>query len=153
MKKSNVCKSPIARDNLFITDTEYGVKLIFPNLLLECSIQELHNQLIASPAYGGLIGTINDDTNDVISSDTMLRSLEPPQLLPMTYHQKIMYGCAIFNTSKYFQESLYAWQRKQLKTMKYKAENSRGRKKDELTQAYKSYDDHNFTNNETCHPR
>ena len=39
------------------------------------------------------------------------------------------------NTSKYMQESLNAWRRKQLKTMKDKSDNSRGREKDELTQA------------------
>ena len=46
-----------------------------------------------------------------------------------------MCGCAICNTSKYMQKSLNAWRWKQLKTMKEKAENSRGRGKDELTQA------------------
>ena len=43
------------------------------------------------------------------------------------------------------QESLIAWRRKQLKFMKEKAENSRGRGKDESTQAYKSYADYAFT--------
>ena len=36
-------------------------------------------------------------------------------------------GCAIFNTSKYFQESLNAWRRKKLKVTKDKVDNSRGR--------------------------
>ena len=65
----------------------------------------------------------------------------------------MMRGCAICNTSKYFQESLNAWRRKQLKTMTDKADNSRGRKKDELYQAYKSYADYAFTNDENRHPR
>ena len=66
----------------------------------------------------------------------MLSSLAPPQLRPMTDNQKIICGCAICNTSKYMQESLNAWRRKQLKIMKNKAQNSRGREKDDLTQAY-----------------
>ena len=37
--------------------------------------------------------------------------------------------------------------------MKDKAENSRGRGKDELTQDYKSYADYEFTEKETRHPR
>ena len=37
--------------------------------------------------------------------------------------------------------------------MKEKAENSRGRGKDELTQAYKSYADYVYPNKETRHPR
>ena len=40
-----------------------------------------------------------------------------------------------------------------LKTTKDKAENSRGRGKYELTQAYKSYADHAFPKKETRHPR
>ena len=100
-------------------------------------MRQLHNKLIASPDYEGLIGAIHADTNDVIISDTMIFSLAPPQLLPMIDHQKMICGCAICNTSKYFQESLNAWRRKQLKIMKDKANNSRGRKKDELIQAYR----------------
>ena len=37
--------------------------------------------------------------------------------------------------------------------MKDKSYNSRGRGKDELTQAFKSYADYAFPNNETHHPR
>ena len=61
--------------------------------------------------------------------------------------------CAICSTSKYMQESLNAWSRKQLKIMKDKADNSYGRGKDELTQAYKSYADYAFPDKQTCHPR
>ena len=64
----------------------------------------------------------------------------------------MMCGCAICNTSKYMQQYLNAWQRKQIKVMKYKAENSRGRGKCELTQAYKSYADYAFPKKEPCHP-
>ena len=69
----------------------------------------------------------------------MFCSLAPPQLCPMIDHHKMM--C---NTSKYFQE---------FKIMKDKADNSRGREKDYLTQAYKSYAEYVFPNDETCHPR
>ena len=98
-------------------------------------MRQLHNDLIASPDYGGLLGSRHANTNNVIISDTISSSLAPPQLLPMTDNHKMMCGCAICNNSNYFSESLNAWRRKQLKMMKYKADNPRGRKKDELTQA------------------
>ena len=98
-------------------------------------MRQLHNELIASPYYGGLLGARPADTNDVIIRDTMLRYSAPPQLRPMTDYRKMMCGCAICNTSKYFQESLNAWWRKQLKIMKDKADSSRGRKIYELTPA------------------
>ena len=59
----------------------------------------------------------------------MLCSLAHPRLRPMTYHNKIMCGCAIYNTSKYFQEYLNVCRRKKLKVMKNKVDNSHGGKK------------------------
>ena len=84
-------------------------------------MRQFHNELIASPDDGGLIGARNAKTNDVIISDTMLHYLAPPQLRPMTDNHKMMWGSAICNNSKYMQESLIAWRRKQLKIMKDKA--------------------------------
>ena len=104
MKNPNVRKSPISHDTLLITDLESGVKRRVPKLLLEFSIQQLHNELIASPDDVGLLGARNDDTNDVIISDTILCSLAPPQLRPMTDHHTMMCGCSISNTSKYFRD-------------------------------------------------
>ena len=83
-----------------------------PKLLLEFSLRQLHNELISSPDDGGLLRARHAETNDVIISDTMLRSLAPPQLRPMTDNQIMMCGCAICNTSNYMQEDLNAWQRK-----------------------------------------
>ena len=97
-------ESPISRDTLLITDAESGVKRRVSKILLECSMQHLHNELINLTDNGGLLGDRHTDTNDFIISDTMLRSLSTPQLRPMTDHQKMMCGCAICNTSKYFQE-------------------------------------------------
>ena len=113
-KNSNVHESPIARDTLLITDAEYRVKRRLPKLLLECSMRQLHNDIIASTDVGGLLGAIHADTNYVIISDIMLCYLAPPQLRPMIYNHKMMCGCAICNTSKYFQELLNAWRQKQL---------------------------------------
>ena len=58
------------------------------------------------------------DKNYVIITDKMLRSLARPKLSSMTCPQKMMGGCAICNTSKYFQESLNTWQKKKLNIMK-----------------------------------
>ena len=79
-----------------------------PKLLLECSMWKLHNELIASPYDGGLLGDRHADTNDVISSDTMICTLSPPKLRPMIDNHKMMCGCDICNTSKYVQELLNA---------------------------------------------
>ena len=62
MKNSNVRESPIARDTLLITDAESRVKQRVPKLLLKCSMQQLHNELIASPDYVGLLGSRHANT-------------------------------------------------------------------------------------------
>ena len=152
MKYSNVRQSPITRDNLLIADADTKVKRRVPKLLLECSMRQFHDELIASPDYGGLLEARHVKTNDVIISDTILCSLAPPQLRPMTDNHEMICGCVICNTSKYMQESLNAWRRKQLEIMINKAENSRGRGKDELTQSYKSYSDYAFLKKQTRHP-
>ena len=77
MKNSNVRQSPITRNNLLIADADTKVKRRVPKLLLECSMRQLHNELIASPDDGGLLGARHAKTNDVIISDTMLCSLAP----------------------------------------------------------------------------
>ena len=126
MKMLNVRESTIARDTLLITVAEYWVKCRVPKLLLEFSLQQFNNELITSADAGGFIGARHADKNYVINIDTMIRSLAPPQLRPMTYHQKLMYVCTICKISKYVQELLNAWWRKQSKTIKYKAYNSSG---------------------------
>ena len=103
MKILNVRQAPITRDTLLIADADSKVKRRVPKLLLECSMRKLHNELIASPDDGGLLGPRHSETNDMIISDTMLCSLAPPQLRPMTDNHKMMCACAICNTSKYFQ--------------------------------------------------
>ena len=76
MKNSNVRQYPMNRDTLLIADADNKVKRRVPKLLLECSMRQLHNELIASPDDGGLLGARHAKTNYVIISDTMLRSLE-----------------------------------------------------------------------------
>ena len=55
MKNSNVRQSPITRDTLPITDADTKVKRRVPKNLLELSMRQLHNELIASPDDGGLL--------------------------------------------------------------------------------------------------
>ena len=97
MKNSNVRESPIARYTLLITDAESGVKRRVPNLLLECFMRYLHNDLVDSTYDVSLLGSRHANTNDVIISDTML-SYAPPQLRPIKDNHKMMCGCAICNT-------------------------------------------------------
>ena len=57
IKHSNVRESPITHDTLLIADADTKAKHRVPKLLLECSVRQLHNGLIASPNDGGLVGS------------------------------------------------------------------------------------------------
>ena len=52
MKNSIVCESTIACETLLITDAESGVKQRATKTLLECSMRQFHNEIIASPDDG-----------------------------------------------------------------------------------------------------
>ena len=54
MKNSNVRQSPITHDTLLIADVDSKVKRRVPKLLLECSMRQLYNELIALPDDGDL---------------------------------------------------------------------------------------------------
>ena len=87
-EKFNLHESTIDRDTLLITGAESGVERRVPKILLECSTRQFHNEIIASPDDGGLLGSRNANKNDVIISDTTLHSFSPPQLLSMTDKKK-----------------------------------------------------------------
>ena len=63
-------------------------------------MRQLHNEIIASPDDGGLVGSRHAITSHVIISDTMLQSSAPPQLRPMTDNHKMVSGCASVRTKK-----------------------------------------------------
>ena len=87
----NQCaETAITRDTLLIADADTKIKRRVTKLLLECSMRQLHNEIIASPYDGGLVGARHSITNDVIISDTMIRSLAPSQIRPMTDNHKTM---------------------------------------------------------------
>ena len=52
-------QSPITSDTLLISDADTKVKRRVPKLLLECSMRQFHNELIALPDDGGLVGARN----------------------------------------------------------------------------------------------
>ena len=64
-------------------------------------MRQLHNELIASPADGGLLGARHAYTNDMIISDTMLHSLAPTQLpcdyLPLDVVKQVIKNKALYH--------------------------------------------------------
>ena len=74
-----VVQSPIANDSLKVKIDGYTEPKLFPKLLLQLSVRELHKNLVSVTKYGGLKEARDKDDN-IIISDSTLRSLLPPQL-------------------------------------------------------------------------
>ena len=108
-----VVQSPIANDTLFVLNEETGKKERVGKLLLEISVRELHNNLIALPVDaggpGGGLAEARDDAGKIIISDTALRYLLPPQLKAMTERHKLMCGCETCLVPDTLQRSLNAF--------------------------------------------
>ena len=65
---------------------------LVPKLLLQLYVRELHKVLVSDTDDGGIKYARGEDDN-IIISDSTLRSLFPPQLKQMSARYKVMCGC------------------------------------------------------------
>ena len=73
-----VLKSPIANDCLKVKSDGYTEPQLVPKHLLRVSVRELHNNIFSATKDGGL-KEARDEYDDIIISDSTLRSLLPPR--------------------------------------------------------------------------
>ena len=73
-----VVQSPISNYCLKVMFDYHTDHQVVPKLLPQVSVKELHNSLVSDPNYGGLKYARDEDDN-IIISDSTLRSLLPPQ--------------------------------------------------------------------------
>ena len=77
LRNSNLCESLIIRDTLLINEQVKDDQTRAPKLLLNCYMQELHNELIVPVSGGGLEEAKYHVTGELIISDTILRHIVP----------------------------------------------------------------------------
>ena len=68
---------------------------VFPKLLLQVSVRELHNSLVSDPNDGG-IKYARDKDGKIIISDSTLRELLPPQLKKCLHVTRL---CVVVNVA------------------------------------------------------
>ena len=78
------------------------------------SVRELHNNLVSATKYGGLKEARDEDDN-IITSDSTLHSLLPPQLKKMSSRYKVMCGCECCISAKSMHLKLLSWWDRYLK--------------------------------------
>ena len=79
MHHPQVVQSPIANYCLKVKIDGYTEPKPVPKYLLQVYIRELHNNLVSPTKYGRL-KEAGDENDNIIISDSTLRSLFPPQL-------------------------------------------------------------------------
>ena len=83
LQHPQVVQSPIANDCLKVPIDGPSELQLVPKLLLQVSVQELHNIMVIPPEEGGLNEARYADNNIIISDSTLL-SINPPQLNNMS---------------------------------------------------------------------
>ena len=78
MHHQQVVQSPVFNDCLEVKIDGHTRPPIVPKLLRQVSFRELHNSLVSDPEDGGIKYDI-DAENKIITSDSTLRSLFPPE--------------------------------------------------------------------------
>ena len=121
-KHEFVVDSPIMHDTLKVFDATTGKKTkVLAKLLLQISIRELHNDLVAAAERGDLPELL-DSNGRMIISDTRLRSILPPQLRRATQRHKQMCGCEVCLVPRSHQQSLNAFRCRHIRTLQRKAD-------------------------------
>ena len=85
-------QSPIANDCLKISLDGHSEPQLVSKLLLQVSVQELHNGMVSNPGEGGH-KEAREAENNIIISDSTLRSIIPHQLKRMFARYKVICGC------------------------------------------------------------
>ena len=78
MHHPEVVQSSIANDCLKVKIDGYTELQLVPKLLLQVSVREPHNNIVSATIDGGIKEARYEDDN-IIISDSTLRSLLPPQ--------------------------------------------------------------------------
>ena len=95
MNHPQVVKSPIVNDCLKVKIDGHNELQLFPKLLLQVSVRELHNNLVSDTDDGGIKGARYAENNIIISNYT-LRSLLPTQLKNFRQYAR---SCVVVNFS------------------------------------------------------
>ena len=120
-------QSPIGNDCLKVKIDGHTEPQLVPKLLLRVYSRELHNKLVSDSDNGGLKEARDEDDNIIISEST-LRSLLPPQFKQISSRYKFMCGCECCISAKIIHESLMSWQDRYLKKLRDHSQNSQNRK-------------------------
>ena len=139
MHNPQVVKSPIVNYCLKVNIDGHTEPQLLPKLLLQVSVREVHKNLVSDPD-NGVLKESRDAENNIIVSDSTLRSLLPPQLKKMSSRYKVVCGCECFISAKGIHSSLFSWRDRYFEKLKDQSQNSQNKKSGEKSnRIYETY--------------
>ena len=132
LQHPQVVQSPIANYCLKLSIDDQVEPNLFPKLLLQVSVRELHNSMVIPPKEGGIKEARNTD-NNIIISDSTWHKIVPPQLKKMTSRYKVMCGCECCISSKSIHSPMLTWRYFCLKHHKDRSENAQNRRSGKIS--------------------
>ena len=91
----NFKPSCVSIDVVTILNPVSNLKEVFPKMLMEIYIKDLHNDTIKPYSNGELSSVVNSMTQKLLISDRTLMSFIPPQVRNMTPELRHICGCEI----------------------------------------------------------
>ena len=135
-------QTPIVNDCLKVSIDGHCETQLVPKLLLKVSVRKIHNSMVSNPEEGGL-EEARDADNNIIISDSTLRSILTTQLKKMSARYKVMCSFECCLSSKCIHSSLLSWRDIYLKNLKDIGKNKQNRRYDEIAnslfETYKNY--------------
>ena len=108
---------PLANYCLYVSIYVISKKQLVPKLLLQVSVQELHNSTV-NPPEECVLKEVRDADNNIIVDDSTFHDILPPQLKKMTSIYKVICGCECCISAKIMHLLLLSWRDRYLKYLK-----------------------------------
>ena len=115
-----VFQSPVSNDCIKVMFDDQTEPQLVTKVLLQVSVRELHNSLVSDTNDGG-IKYSRDEYDNIITSDSTLRSLLLPQSKQISAQYKVMCGCECCISAKIVHPSLLSCHDRYLKNSNIKA--------------------------------
>ena len=127
MHHPQVVQSLIDNDCLKVKIDGHTEPQLVPTLLLHVSVREIHNNLVRATIDGGLKEARHEYDN-IIISDSTLRSIFTPQFKTNSSRYKVMCGCECCIYAKSIHSSLLSWCNCYFKKLKDLIQNAQNRR-------------------------
>ena len=105
LSHEDVVQSSLGSDTIHVFNPITNQREPVTKLLLQCSVRELHDDLIGPPPKG-LPCVYDSKTKKLLVSESTLRAMLPPQLRRMSVSQKEICGCECCISTKLLHQAL-----------------------------------------------